>query len=222
MLFELMERTSRFGEYTRSRAYVGDTAFRSLDWTFHELAGRRFGILGMGAIGTKVARVARAFGCETVYWSSTGNDRDPDSKRLDLDDLLRSSDVVSIHAPLDERTRGLVSDRALSLLKPDAYLLNLGRGGIVDEAALARALQEGRLGGCGLDVLAEEPMSPASPLLDVLDCGRLLVTPHVAWASVESRKRCVAEIVLNLEDFLSGGRRNRVETSLPPTTSEPG
>ncbi len=211
MLFELMERTGRFGEYTRSGAYVGDTAFRYLDWTFHELAGRRFGILGMGAIGRKVARVAQAFGCKTVYWSSTDSDRDPGSRRLGLDELLRSCDVVSIHAPLDERTRGRVADRELALMKPGSFLLNLGRGGIVDEAALARALQAGRLAGCGLDVLSEEPMSALSPLRAVLDCGRLLVTPHVAWASVEARNRCVDEIVRNISDFLAGGRRNRVE-----------
>jgi len=224
MLFELMERTSRFGEYTRSRDYVGDTAFRYLDWPFHEIAGRNFGILGMGTIGRKVAAVARAYGCRTFYWSSTGVDRDPDATRLELDDLLRTCDIVSIHAPLDERTRGRIAERELALMKPGAILLNLGRGGIVDEEALTASLRAGRLAGCGLDVLSEEPMSAASPLLGVLDCGRLLVTPHIAWASVESRNRCVDEIVLNIADYLAGGRRNRVEgTPVPqPPPGRPG
>jgi lactate dehydrogenase-like 2-hydroxyacid dehydrogenase len=221
LLLELMERTSRFDAYTRSGDYVGDTAFRYLDWTFHELAGRRFGILGMGTIGRKVAHVAQAFGCETVYWSSTGADRDAGSERLELDALLATSDVVSIHAPLDDRTRGLLSDRELSLMKSSAILLNLGRGGIVDEPALARALRAGRLAGCGLDVLADEPMTDRSPLREVLSCGRLLVTPHVAWASIEARTRCIDEIVLNIRDFLAGGHRNRVEGDARGSADDP-
>ncbi len=210
MLLELIERTSRFDAYARSGAYVGDTSFRYLGWTFHELAGLRFGILGMGAIGRKVADVAAAFGCAPVYWSSTGADRDPRYPRLGLEEILRTSDVVSIHAPLDDRTRGLLSDGELAWMKPTAILLNLGRGGIVDEAALARALAAGRPALCGLDVLTAEPMAPDSPLLPALASGRLLVTPHVAWASVESRTRCVAEVAANIADFLAGGGRNRV------------
>ena len=215
MLLSIVEPIERTLKYTRSGAYIGDTSFRYLDWTFHELDGLRFGILGMGSIGKGVARAAAAFGCEPVYWSSTGADRESAFARLELEELLRTSDVVSIHSPLDDHTRGLISDREIAWMKPSAILLNMGRGGIVDEAALARALKEGRLAGCCLDVLSEEPMSDTSPLCEVLGCDRLLLTPHVAWASVEARHRCVDEVVRNIEDFLSGGRRNRVEGDSP-------
>jgi glycerate dehydrogenase len=212
LLFTLLERTDRLWTHTRSGAYVGDTTFRHLDWTFHELSGQRFGILGMGAIGRGVAQAASAFGAEPVYWSSHDEDREGSYERLGLEELLRTSDVVSVHSPLNDRTRGLLSDKELGWMKSSAYLLNLGRGGIVDEAALARALAAGRLAGCGLDVLAMEPMAEDSPLRNVLGSDRLFVTPHVAWASIEARRRCIDEVVLNLEDFLAGGSRNRVES----------
>jgi glycerate dehydrogenase len=211
MLFEMMERTGRLREYTRSGAYVGDTSFRYLEWYFHEVSGMRWGILGMGAIGSRVAHAAEAFGASIVYWSSTGTDRIPDVPRLELEELLRTCDVVSVHSPLTERTRGLLGARELSWMKPAAYLLNLGRGGIIDEGALAMSLKEGHLGGCALDVLEAEPMNTDSPLCEVLDCERLLITPHVAWASIEARRRCIDEVVRNIVDFLAGGKRNRCE-----------
>ena len=211
MLFTLLERTDRLWAHTRSGAYIGDTAFRHLNWTFHELSGLRFGILGMGSIGRGVARAASAFGAVPVYWSSHDEDREESYVRLGLEELLRTSDIVSVHSPLNDRTRGLLSDLELGWMKPAAHLLNLGRGGIVDETALARAIADGRLAGCGLDVLATEPMAPDSPLRSVLGNERLFVTPHVAWASIEARRRCIDEVVLNLEDFLAGGSRNRVE-----------
>ncbi len=196
--------------YVKSGRYSESPIFTHLGRPFWELKGKRWGIVGLGTIGRRVAELAVSFGCEVVYASTSGVKRPEPYPRLALEELMATSDVVSIHAPLNERTRGLIDYRLLSLMKPTSILLNLGRGGIVVEEDLARAIDEGRPYAAGLDVFEEEPISKESPLLRVKRREALLLTPHVAWTALEARQRLVDEMLLNLRAFLEGGFRNRV------------
>lgn len=210
MLFYIYEKLHFYDHYVKSGEYVKCDIFSKFDVRFHELCGKRFGIAGLGNIGRRVAGIARAFGCEVVYYSTSGAHDDKDYRRVDKETLFRESDIISIHAPLNEATRNFVGERELSWMKPDAVLLNLGRGPIIDEEALAKALLEERIGGAGLDVLATEPMAVDNPLLNVQDSTRLIITPHIAWATTEARQRCVDEVALNVKAFLAGEERNCV------------
>jgi len=162
------------------------------------------GIIGLGTIGRQVARIAEAFGMEVVFYSTTGRNNNINYKRFELDDLLKNSDVVSIHAPLNERTKGLLTYDKMKLMRPCAILLNLGRGGIVDEHDLARALNENILGGVGLDVHEHEPIHADNPLLKLYDKDKLIITPHMAWASKEARELLIQKIAQNIESYQKG------------------
>lgn len=167
----------------------------------HQLYGSKWGIVGMGNIGRNVARIAEALGCEVRYTSTSGVARREDYPALPLGELLAWADVVSIHAPLTEKTRGLIGARELAQMKPSAILINVARGGIVDEAALAEALDNDRLAGAGLDVFAHEPIEPGNPLLALRNPDRLLLSPHNAWSAIESLKVLVDCIAQNIKDF---------------------
>lgn len=167
----------------------------------HQLHGSRWGIIGLGNIGHNVARVAEALGCEIAYTSVSGVVREEPYPEKPLDDLLAWADVVSIHAPLTEKTRGLIGRRELALMKPSAILINVARGGIVDEAALAAALDRRELAGAGLDVFAHEPLEPGNPLLSVREPDRLLLSPHNAWSPAEAIRVLVDCIAKNITDF---------------------
>lgn len=210
LLLGLMEQTAWLDQFAKQH-WAGSTTFSHLARPFHEVAGKNWGIVGLGHIGTRVSDLARAFGARPAYFSTSGQDRNPELPRLDLEELLRTSDIVSIHSPLTPATRGLLGARELGWMKPTAYLVNVGRGGIVDETALADALDAGKLAGAALDVTLPEPPLPGNPLLSLRHPERLLLSPHVAWASVESRHRCLEEVGLNLVSWLEGGRRNRVD-----------
>lgn len=210
MLFYLLENLRYYDEYTKSGEYTKSPIFTNLDRPFYEIKGKTWGIIGLGTIGKAVARVAKAFGCDVVYHSTSGNNTDQEFKREDLDVLLSISDIVSIHAPLNQNTKNLITYDKLKLMKKEAILLNLGRGGIVNEADLAKALDEEIIKAAGLDVLEKEPICPDNPLLKVKNKERLLITPHIAWTSVEARKRLVSEIYHNIKAFLQGKQRNRV------------
>jgi lactate dehydrogenase-like 2-hydroxyacid dehydrogenase len=182
------------GRYSRSEI------FSILSNSFHEIAGKRIGIIGMGTIGSRVAQVASAFGMEVVYYSTSGTSHCTEYPSLPLEELLRTSDIVSIHAPLNERTRGLLGERELALMKPSAYLVNVGRGDIIDEAALARAVDEEVIAGAGLDVFAVEPLPADNPLMHVRHPERFHFSPHIAWASIEARTRLVQRMVQNVRE----------------------
>jgi glycerate dehydrogenase len=173
-----------------------------------ELDGRIFGVIGWGELGRGAARVAEAFGMRIVIANRRGESPKPD--RVELERLLAMADIVSLHCPLNDSTRGLIGARELELMKPDALLINTARGALVDGRALAAALRAGRLGGAGIDVFTQEPPRDDDPLLDP-DIPNLLLTPHVAWAARESRQRCVDEMAANISAFRSGGRRSRVD-----------
>ena len=176
------------------------------DYQTHELAGKTLGIVGYGAIGSGVATVAKALGMNVLV---AGRENDHRSGRIPLKRLLPLVDVLSLHCPLVPETRHFIDQEALSQMKQGAFLINVARGGLVDEQALAKALLSGHLGGAAVDVLSQEPPSKAHPLL-ALPIPRLVITPHVAWATRESRQRLLDEVVLNVQAFLSHQPRNRV------------
>ena len=202
MLFNLLQPINYYDAYIKSGEYSKSPIFTNMERNFSEIRGKTFGIIGLGNIGRKVAAIAEAFGAEVVYYSTSGKNSDQPYKRLELDELLSESDVVSIHAPLNERTENLVGREQFSLMKPTAFLINTGRGGIVNEAELAKALDEGELAGAALDVFENEPIEPDSPLLDIQNPNKLVLTPHVAWASVEARTELIEGVRENIEGFL--------------------
>ena len=181
--------------------------FNELAYPIRELAGRTLGIVGWGELGRAVARAAEAFGMRVIVCNRPG--AAPVDGRVSLDELLETADVVSLHCPSTPATRGIIGARELARMKPDALLINTARGALVDSAALARALKEHRLGGAGIDVLPTEPPAQDEPLVDP-SIPNLIVTPHIAWAAVEARQRCLDEMAANIRDFLDGGRRGRV------------
>ena len=215
MLFSLMEHIPLYNDYTQTRRYINDASFRHLSWTFHEISGKNFGIVGMGAIGTRVAEVADAFGCKVYYWSSTDQDRNTSYTRLDFNTLLETCDILSIHSPLTPKTRHLFGTEQFRRMKRDAVLINAGRGDIIVEEDLAAAIETGLIGGAAVDVLSKEPMAKENPLARILGNPRFMLTPHIAWAAVEARQRCMQEVFYNIEAFLNGDTRNRVDT-IPP------
>ena len=180
-----------------------------MDRPFTELEGKTWGIIGLGAIGRKVASIAQAFGCRVIYYSTSGAHDDPDYERVDLYRLLKDSDVVSIHAPLNEATENLMNIETFANMKRNAILINVGRGSIVNERDLCCALREGLIAGAALDVLSSEPIRSDSPLLKMAD-DRLYITPHIAWASKEARTRLIGLVQKNIASYLEGGMENRV------------
>lgn len=202
MLFYLMNKLRYYDDYVKSGSYCESDIFTHHGQPFTEISGKRFGIIGLGNIGKRVAGIAKSFGCEVVYYSTSGKNLDNKTfQHIDLDILLATSDVVSIHCPLNDTTRNLIDFRRLSLMKSTSYLLNAGRGGIVAESDLAKALNKEIIAGAGLDVLEDEPVKPGNPLLTIKNPGNLIITPHIAWASVESRSRLVDKIYLNIREF---------------------
>jgi len=187
-----------YDECVKSGRYSSMDMFTdpSVSWT--ELEGKRMGIIGMGNIGSRVAKIAQAFGMDVCYYSTSGTGHCEDYPCLSLAELMKTSDVVSIHAPLNERTAGLIGAEELALMKPSALLVNMGRGGIVDETALAVAIDNGSIAGAALDVFVKEPVPADNPLLHVRHPERLRLAPHAAWASVEARQRLVQQIADNI------------------------
>lgn len=195
LLFYLMEKLRYYDDYVKSERYVEDVSFTHFDHVFHELSGKKWGIIGLGAIGRRVADIAKLFGCHVIYYSTSGKNDQKDYERVSFDELLRTSDIVSVHAPLTPETNGLMNAEAFGKMKPEAIFLNLGRGPIVVEQDLADALKHGQIAAAGLDVLCKEPMAADNPLKEIKDSERLLITPHIAWASIEARTRLM-QIIL--------------------------
>ena len=202
LLLYLLTKINYFDQYVKAGGYTDSDIFTHFGRSFWELHGKRFGIIGLGNIGAKVAKIAEAFGSEVVYYSASGKNDQQAYRRLELEEFLTTSDVVSIHAPLNEYTNNLIDYRRLSLMKKTSILLNAGRGGIVNEADLARALDEGLIAAAGIDVYSQEPILAGNPLLHIRDKERLALTPHVTWASIESRTLLMEKICKNIDDFL--------------------
>lgn len=191
-----------FDEYFHDGRYAkADRAFCYDRLTF-QISGKRWGIIGLGNIGREVARLASAFGCEVRYFSTSGAKREEAYPAMELNELLEWSDIVSVHSPLNDRTRGLVGREELKRMKRSAMIINVARGGIIDEAALAEALNEGWIAAAALDVFSVEPLRE-SPLYDVKDRYRLLASPHNAWSAVESIDRLIDCVAENIRNFLA-------------------
>jgi glycerate dehydrogenase len=206
-LLLLTQKLREYDALVRSGAWGRGEQFCLLDFPIRELTGRKLGIVGYGALGKGVAHAAQAFGLEVLLANRPGGT--PVAGRHDLDELLPTVDVLSLHCPLTPATQGMIGAAQLARMKPDAVLINTARGALVDSAALADALRAGRLGGAAIDVLPQEPPVDGNPLL-AADIPNLIVTPHVAWAAREARQRCLDEMAANVEDFRRGGRRGRV------------
>lgn len=201
LLFYVLHRLAYYDNYVKSGAYCTNPGFSHFDEKFSELDGKTWGIVGMGAIGQRVASIAEAFGCHVIYYSTSGNHTEEAYERVDFDTLLTTSDIVSVHAPLTEQTEHLMNAAAFAKMKQNAIFINVGRGPIVVEADLADALEQGTIAAAGLDVLSVEPMSEDNPLRRIKDSERLVITPHIAWAAVETRKRLMEIILQQVKEF---------------------
>lgn len=207
LILSLTQNVNAYDRLTKDGSWVREESRTVLAYPIRELCDRVFAVIGWGELGQGTARIAESFGMRVVIANRRGVPRDPN--RLDLEELLPLADIVSLHCPLTDQTRGMIGAAELALMKPDALLINTARGALVDSAALAAALKAGRLGGAGIDVLPQEPPVDGNPLLDP-GIPNLFVTPHVAWAAREARQRCIDEMAANIRDFRDGGRRGRV------------
>jgi glycerate dehydrogenase len=208
LILSLTQHVSGYSQMVRGGSWSQNEVLMVLAHPIRELSGRTFGVVGWGELGRGAARIAEGFGMRVVIADRRGSNPQPD--RLGLDELLAVSDIVSLHCPLNDSTRGLIGARELSLMKPDALLINTARGALVDGHALRTALKAGRLGGAGIDVLPQEPPLDDEPLLDP-EIPNLILTPHVAWAAHEARQRCLDEMAANIREFTGGRRRSRVD-----------
>jgi glycerate dehydrogenase len=201
MAFYLLEQLKYYDDFVKSGKWAQNKIFTNIDKPFYEISGKKWGIIGMGTIGQSVANVATAFGCQVQYYSTSGNNTNQPYTQMHLNELLQSSDVISIHAPLNDQTKNLITRNELNLLKQDAIILNLGRGGIINEEDLAAALDNKRF-YAALDVTASEPLAQDSALMGLQHPERLLITPHNAWASIEARKVLLQGIEKNIKDYI--------------------
>ncbi|MBD7909764.1 MULTISPECIES: D-2-hydroxyacid dehydrogenase [Clostridium] len=210
-LLHLYDKIAYYDNFVKSGKYSESDMFTNLDIPYNDIEGKIWGIVGFGAIGKKVAKIADAFGAKVVYYSTSGKNNNADYKKVDLEELLKESDIISIHAPLNDATQGLFNYKNLSQMKKNSVLINMGRGPIVVDEDLAKALDEELISGAALDVFSVEPTPSNNPLLHIKNKDRLVLTPHIAWASVEARNRLFADLIENIHAFYRGEERNRVE-----------
>ena len=202
LLFYLLEKLSYYDHFVKSGRYSAGPNFTNVDEPYYEIHGKVWGIIGLGTIGRRVAGIAEAFGAEVIYASASGAAPQEGYHQVSLDELYERSDIISIHAPLNQYTENLINKNSLSKMKKSCILLNLGRGPIVVEKDLKEALEQGQIAAAGLDVLVKEPMDEKNPLLEIQDSRRLLITPHIAWASMEARERLMKIVYENICTFL--------------------
>lgn len=200
-LLYLMHWSSYYDQYVKSRQYSDSPIFTHIHHDFHEIKNKNFGIVGLGHIGSEVAKIATAFGATVSYYSTSGKNDNQEYKRVELEELLTLSDIISIHAPLNENTKNLISEVELKKIKSDAILINMGRGGIIDEQALAERINKNKIGGVAIDVLSSEPIPKTHPLLSVKHPEKLYITPHNAWASLEARTLLIKIVCDHLKEY---------------------
>lgn len=208
MALNLIEKIDEYTDFVKNGGYTESGIANRLIPINHELYGKTWGIVGAGTIGKQVAKVAQAFGCNVLAFKRTP---DESLNCVSLDELLEKSDIVSLHTPLNDGTRNLIGARELDLMKRDAILINVARGAVTDENAVAEAILEGKIGAFATDVYSVEPFGKEHPMARIANCKNVMLTPHMAWGALEARVRCLDEIMQNIESFLSGGKRNRVD-----------
>lgn len=202
LLFYLLEHMRYFDDYVKSGAYTASGSFTNVERPYMEIAGKTWGIIGLGTIGRRVAEIAACFGAKVIYASASGRAAQKGYDQVSLEDLYRQSDFISVHAPLNRHTLHLIDREAFAMMKDSAIFLNLGRGPIIVEKDLREALDQKMIAAAGLDVLDVEPMAEDSPLKSFEDSDRLIITPHVAWASREARVRLMDMILAQLTDWI--------------------
>ncbi|MBQ7095988.1 MAG: hydroxyacid dehydrogenase [Clostridia bacterium] len=207
MALSLMGRLLEYREYVHSGAYSKGSVANRLEPVWHELKGKVWGVVGGGNIGRKVARIAREFGCRVLVCRRK---EEEEFEEADLDTLCQKADILSLHLPLTEETFHIINKQRIDQMKKGTILINVARGAVADEQALADAFLEGRLGGLGIDVYSEEPLPMEHPYQKLLDSPRVILTPHTAWGSLEARNRCLLEVAKNIEAFFEGDTHNRI------------
>ena len=211
LILEIASRVGRYGELVRSGAWQKSPVYTMLDFPGFELGGKALGVIGYGRIGRCVAELARGLGMEILIAARPGSSEPVPGDRIALDELLRRSDILTLHCPLTPQTKNLIDGRALALMKPAAFLINTARGALVDEHALIQALREKRLAGAALDVISREPPPADHPIIRAAaELDNLVVTPHCAWSAREARERLMHEVAENILAFSRGENRNRV------------
>ncbi len=201
IVLQFMQKLEYYNNYVREGNWEKSPIFTNLDQPFHELENKKWGIIGLGDIGKKVATIADSFGCKVSYYSTSGKNFDTNYVRIGLDELLSTSDIISIHCPLNDATENLIGISELLLMKDKAILLNLGRGGIINEKDLAEVIDSKEL-YCGIDTVSKEPIDANSPLRKIKNIDRLILTPHIGWASVESRNRLINGVISNIKEYV--------------------
>lgn len=207
LVLSLITHIFEYNEFVKNENYTNSNLQNRLTPVFHELFGKTFGIIGLGNIGKQVAKVAEAFGCKVLCYKRTP---DPDYNCVDLETLLKNSDIVTLHLPLNPQTKNLIGEKELNLMKSDAILVNTARGAVTDEAAVCKAITDGTIGGFATDVYSVEPISKSNPLFKIKDLPNVILTPHMAWGAYESRVRCIKEIAENIKAFNQNQNRNRI------------
>ncbi len=207
MALALTTNLTSYREYTHSGAYSASGTANKVSPVFHEISSMTWGIVGGGGIGARVASVAKALGCRVVVCRRK---KEEVYEQMELDTLCECADIISLHVPLTEETRSMINRERIAKMKKGAVLINVARGAVADEAALAEAVESGHLGGLGIDVYSAEPFPAEHPFTRLLGRENVCLTPHMAWGAYESRNRCVAEIGKNIAAFFAGETRNRI------------
>lgn len=200
LVMALVNQIAYFDNAVKSGNYSNGRSFTDVSKVFWQLKGKKYGVVGLGNIGSRVAKIAQAFGMDVVYYPTSGVAHSDEFKAVSLDELMQECDIVSIHAPLNERTNDLIKYEHLKQMKKSAYIINLGRGGIINEADLVQALNENLLAGAGVDVFTKEPLPKESPYFNIKDKSKVILTPHIGWASQEARTCLVEKIAENIRN----------------------
>ena len=201
MIFYFVQKLNYYKNYVDQGKWQKSDIFTHIDKPFFELDGKKVGIIGLGEIGRNFAKKAKAFDCEVMYYSTSGRNSNSEYKQVSLDELLKTCDIITIHAPLNDDTKDLLNYENMKNIKDGAILLNLGRGGIINEADLAKIIDEKEI-YCGIDVVSVEPILDSNPLLSVKNKEQLLLLPHIGWSSIEARNRLIEMVAQNIEDFI--------------------
>lgn len=207
MALYLVNHISEYTRFVEDGSYTRSGTANRLVPVYHELCGKVWGIVGAGNIGGRVAEIAKALGCRVIVFKRTP---DENFDCVDIDTLCKTADIISVHTPLTEQTKNLINKERIALMKQSAIVINVARGAVCDEAALAEAIENGRLGGIGIDVYTTEPFDESHPYNRIMKLDNVCLTPHNAWGAYEARLRCLEAMGRNIESFLSGGRDNRV------------
>ncbi len=202
-VLSILGQSQKYDNFVKKGKWVKSKIFTNLDYPTHDICGKKWGIIGLGSIGKEVAKIAKVFGCKVSYFSTSKNNHDNNYKQVSLKKLLQNNDIISIHCPLNKQTNNLLDEKELSLLKQDAILVNVARGGIVNEKALTNMINNEKIYAC-IDVLSKEPMAKNCDYLKIDKKDRILFSPHIAWASIESRQRLIKGVENNIQNYLKG------------------